>query len=62
MEAKKKHCESGGHSDRTATHKRDGLFEKEKKVYMCCECANTAGGLKLERLNVQELKEPGHDD
>ena len=58
----KKYCESFGHGERTATHKRDGLIDKEKKVFMCYECSDTAESFPMEEFNVQELEVPGHDD
>ncbi len=61
----KKHCESLGHSERIATHKRDGLFNKDHKVFMCYECSKIGEAIQnpaIESLNIYELKVPGYDD
>ena len=60
-----KHCESYGHGERVATHKRDGLLNKEHRVFMCYECSELGKAIQypsVEDLNIRELKVPGHDD
>jgi hypothetical protein len=62
MTDSKKHCESYGHSERVATHKREGMFDKEHTVYMCYDCTVIDENSVMKKLNVQKLKVPGYDN
>ena len=65
----KKHCESYGHGERVATHKRNSPFNSTAEVYMCYECHIAMKDMQsapiskeVDRIEIQELKVPGHDD